>query len=64
MLSKDWNSVLLSNNVTKAWDCLRNVLLSAINSIAPAKQARHKQQTEHWVDSDILVLIQYREKSF
>ena len=63
-MSKDWNSVLLSNDVTKAWDCLRNVLLSAINSIAPVKQARIKQQTEPWIDSDILALINQKYTAF
>ena len=64
MLSKDWNSVLLSNDVTKAWDCFRNVLMSAINSLAPVKQARIKQRTEPLIYSDILALINQRNTAF
>jgi len=38
--------------------------MSAINSLAPIKQARIKQRTEPWIDSDILALIIQRETAF
>ena len=63
-MSKDWNSVLFSNDVTKAWDCFRNASMSAINSLAPVRQARIKQRTEPWIDSDILALINQRNTAF
>ena len=38
--------------------------MSAINSLAPVKQARIKQRTEPWIDSDILALINQRNTAF
>jgi len=38
--------------------------MSAINSLAPVKQARIKQRTEPWIDSDILALIIQRDTAF
>jgi len=38
--------------------------MSAINSLAPIKQARIKQRTEPWIGSDILVLINQRDTAF
>ena len=38
--------------------------MSAINSLAPIKQARIKQRTEPWIDSDILALINQRNTAF
>ena len=38
--------------------------MSAINSLAPIKQARIKQPTEPWIDSDSLALINQRDTAF
>ncbi len=64
LLNLDWSSVLLSDNVSVAWDAFKTLFLSAINNIAPIKQVRIKQRTEPWITPDILQSIKDRDSCF
>lgn len=40
LLFKEWNSAVHSDDDTGAWNYFRNILMSAINFLAPVKQTR------------------------
>ena len=64
LLSVDWNSVILSDNVNDAWFSFKKLFLSAIDSIAPLKQIRIKQRSNPWMNANILQAINDRDKAF
>jgi hypothetical protein len=55
---------LLSDSVNDACNILKHLLLSVKDGIAPVKQIRIKHRTEPWIDSDILSVINERDKAF
>ena len=64
LLNADWSSVMLSDNVSAAWDSFKSIFVSAVNNVAPLKQVRIKQRTEPWMTQDILQSIKDRDFSF
>ena len=64
LLSQDWSSVLLCDNVNNAWESFKSIFVSVLDNIAPVKSVRIKQRTEGWIDSTVLECIKARDKAF
>lgn len=60
----DWSSCFYSSNVNDAWNNFQKVFSDLLDKIAPLKEIKLKNQTEPWIDSNILDLIQRREKAY
>ena len=58
--SVDWNSIYIYIyiyiyiNVDEAWAKFTHIFLSILDSVAPLKEIRIKQDSESWYNSDIL----------
>lgn len=50
----DWSHVLNRDDVDQACYIFKDLFLSALNSLAPMKQIRIKQQSGKWITSEIL----------
>lgn len=48
------------DDVNKAWDNLKLISISALDSLAPVKSGRIKQRTADWVESEVLECIKLR----
>jgi hypothetical protein len=59
----NWDNVLKIENVDVAWDTFKTSFLAVIDKVAPVKEVRLKQRTEPWFDSELLELIQERDKT-
>ena len=57
----NWQDVLSSSDVSKAWDLFKDFFHSVLDAVAPIKEIRLKQRTEPWMTSDILQSIQERD---
>ena len=58
--SVDWNSIYVSTNVDEAWEKFTHIFLSTLDSVAPLKEIRIKQDSESWYNTDIHELIKKR----
>ena len=58
--SVDWNSIYVSTNVDEAWAKFTHTFSSILDSVAPLKEIRIKQDSESWYNSDIHELIKKR----
>ena len=64
LLNVDWSSVICSDNVIKASANSKSIFMSAVDNVAPVKEAHIKQRTEPWVSKTILQSIKDRDKSY
>ena len=60
----DWFKVINEENVDKAWRTFSRLFLEVVDSIAPLKKVRLKQNCEPWFSGDILNLISNRDKAW
>ena len=64
LLNADWHQVMISDNVTEAWENFKEIFLFIINNMAPIKELRINQRTELWISNDILRSISERDRAF
>ena len=57
----DWSELYLCRNVNKAWEIFTKLFHSTLNSVAPCKEIKIKQNSEPWMTSDILDYIRKRD---
>ena len=57
----DWSELYLCRNVNQAWEIFRNLFHSTLNSVAPHKDIKIKQNSEPWMTSEILDNIRKRD---
>ena len=57
----NWQDVLSSSDVSKAWDLFKDLFHLVLDVVAPIKEIRLKQRTEPWMTTDILQNIQERD---
>jgi hypothetical protein len=60
----DWSPILNINDVDIAWLMFKNALLNVIDEIAPVKHVRIKQNSQPWINNEILENIKKRDKIF
>ena len=58
----DWNICTSSCDIDENWDNFRESFTNVIDKCAPKKEIRVKQTTEPWMDSEILELINERDR--
>ena len=58
--SVDGNNICVTTNVDEAWTIFTHIFLSILDSVAPLKEIRIKQDSESWYNSDIHELIKKR----
>ena len=58
----NWQDVLTSTDVTKAWELFKEYFHSVLNVVASIKGVRLKQRTEPRITTDILQCIQKRDE--
>ena len=58
----DWSELYLCRNVNQAWEMFRKLFQSTLNSIAPYKEIKIKQNSEPWMTSEILDNIRKRDQ--
>ena len=57
----DWSELYLCRNVNNAWEIFRKIFHSSLDSIAPYKEIKIKQNSEPWMTSEILNDIRKRD---
>ena len=62
--SLDWAKVTSVNNVNDSWKIFHEMFLQILYRVAPVKNVRLKQRTEHWFTGDILRSISGRDKAW
>ena len=62
--SLDWSPVFDCSTTDKASDCFRSMFLPIVDKLAPIKEIRSKTRTEPWINPDILIAIEQRNKKF
>ena len=60
--SQDWASVFNSKDVDAAWCNFKKTYVDILDEVAPLKQVRIKQNTEIWMNNEILNAIRNRDK--
>lgn len=60
--SHDWTPIYSSNNVNKAWNLFKNILLNTINIHAPIVKKRIKGKRCPWLTADIRTQMSNRDK--
>ena len=58
----NWQDVLTSTDVTKAWELFKEYFHSVLDVVASIKEVRLKQRTEPWMTTDILQCVQKRDE--
>ena len=58
----NWQDVLTSTDVTKAWELFKEYFHSVLDVVAPIKEVRLKPRTEPWMTTDILQCVQKRDE--
>ena len=62
--SLNWLSVINFDNVDMSWEAFSEMFLNVIDSVAPLKKVRLKQDCEPWFSGEILELISRRDKAW
>ena len=58
----NWQDVLTSTDVAKAWELFKEYFHSVLDVVAPVEEVRLKQRTEPWMITDILQCSQKRNE--
>ena len=58
----NWQDVLTSTDVTKAWELFKEYFHWVLDVVAPIKDVKLKQRTKPWMTTDILQCIQKRDE--
>jgi len=62
--SVNWFEEIETEDVNIAWSNFSKRFIDVIDSVAPVKAVRIKQNTEHWFNGEILNLISKRDKAW
>ena len=57
----DFSVIYELSEVNEAWETFKRKFLCILNKIAPLKEVRIKQQSDPWVNSELLELIEQRD---
>lgn len=57
----DWTDIMNSNDVDEAWTLFKARFLSVLDSLAPIKHLRIKQNPAKWISHEILESIRKRD---
>ena len=60
----NWLTCIDCEQVNESWHIFKDTFMSVIDSVAPVKQVRLKQCTEHWFNSEIVELISKRDIAY
>ena len=61
LLECDFSVIYDLAGVNEAWDTFKSKFLGILNKCAPLKEVRIKQQSEPWVNADLLEMIEQRD---
>ena len=57
----DFSVIYELSEVNEAWETFKSKFLCILNKMAPLKEVRIKQQSDPWVNSELLELIEQRD---
>ena len=60
----NWFEVINCENIDSCWSSFKSLFMQVVDKVAPVKEVRLKQGSEHWFNSNILSKIQKRDVAF
>jgi hypothetical protein len=62
LANADWSTCFYSTDANPAWISFKNVFTSVLDSVAPVKELRLRNQSEPWINSEILDSIKQTKR--